>query len=82
MLSSVLRTERAVEVNTQIVRTFIRLRRIIESYAELAEKLEDLEEKHDAQFTVVFDAIRQIMGDTKIPPKRQIGFGRDEDRET
>jgi len=74
MLSSVLRTERAVEVNIQIVRTFVRLRRIIQSYSELAEKLSSIEQKYDAQFKVVFDAIRQIMGDAKIPPKQQIGF--------
>ena len=73
MLSSVLHSKRAVQVNIQIMRTFVKLREIISSHKELARKLEELEEKYDAQFKVVFDAIRKLM----IPPEkphRKIGF--------
>ena len=73
MLSSVLKSERAVQVNVEIMRTFVRLRQLLASNAELARKLEMLERKYDAQFKVVFDAIRQLM----VPPepnKRKIGF--------
>jgi hypothetical protein len=73
MLSSVLRSERAVQVNIEIMRAFVRLRRILASHADLARKLESLERKYDTQFKVVFDAIRQLM----IPPapkRRPIGF--------
>ena len=73
MLSSVLNSERAVEVNIHIMRAFVKLREMIASNKELAKKLNKLEKKYDAQFRVVFDAIRQLM----IPPepkKRKIGF--------
>jgi hypothetical protein len=60
MLSSVLRSERAVQVNIEIMRAFVRLRRILASHADLARKLESLERKYDTQFKVVFDAIRQV----------------------
>jgi hypothetical protein len=73
MLSSVLNSERAVQVNIEIMRAFVRLRRILASHAELARKLDALEKKYDAQFKIVFDAIRQLMK----PPeskKRPIGF--------
>jgi hypothetical protein len=73
MLSSVLKSERAVQVNIAIMRTFVRLRQLLASNAKLARKLEILERKYDAQFKVVFDAIRQLM----VPPepnKRKIGF--------
>jgi hypothetical protein len=73
MLSSVLRSSRAVQVNIAIMRTFVRLREMLLSNAELARKLAALENKYDAQFKVVFDAIRELM----LPPapsKRQIGF--------
>jgi hypothetical protein len=73
MLSSVLNSERAVQVNIEIMRTFVRLRRMLASHAELARKLEALEKRYDAQFKIVFDAIRQLM----MPPetkKRPIGF--------
>ena len=73
MLSSVLRSKRAVQVNIEIMRAFVRLRQILASNAQLARKLDALEKKYDAQFKVVFDAIRQLMTppDTK---KRKIGF--------
>jgi ORF6N domain len=73
MLSSVLHSPRAVQVNIEIMRTFVRLRRILASHAELAEWLEQLERKYDDQFRVVFDAIRQMM---KVdgPKKGKIEF--------
>jgi hypothetical protein len=73
MLSSVLRSQRAIQVNIEIMRAFIRLRQILASHAELARKLNELEKKYDAQFREVFEAIRQLM----VPPepkKRPIGF--------
>jgi flagellar capping protein FliD len=77
MLSSVLRSERAVQVNIQIMRTFVQMRRVLTEHKELAARLDALERKYDAQFKVVFDAIRQMMAP---PPdkKRPIGFVRDE----
>ena len=73
MLSSVLRSPRAVQVNIAIMRTFVRLREMLLSNTELARKLAALENKYDAQFKVVFDAIRELML-PPAPPKRQIGF--------
>ena len=73
MLSSVLNSERAVQVNIEIMRTFIRLRRMLASHAELARKLEALEKRYDAQFKIVFDAIRELMRPPE-PKKRPIGF--------
>lgn len=78
MLSSVLNSKRAVMVNIEIMRTFVRLRQMLASNAELSRKLYALEKKYDAQFKVVFDAIRQLMA----PPqksKKIIGFGREVD---
>ena len=60
MLSSVLNSERAVQVNIEIMRAFVRLRRILASHADLTRKLGALEKKYDAQFKVVFDAIREV----------------------
>jgi hypothetical protein len=74
MLSSVLRSRRALEVNIGIMRAFVRLRELILSNAELASKLETLERKYDSQFRIVFDAIRQLMEPPAPPPKPQIGF--------
>ena len=73
MLSSVLRSSRAVQVNIAIMRTFVRLREMLLSNAELARKLAALENKYDAQFKVVFDAIRELMLPPD-PPLRKIGF--------
>ena len=73
MLSSVLRSPRAIQVNIEIMRTFIRLRRMLASHAELARKLEALEKKYDAKFRVVFDAIRQLTAPPE-PKRRRIGF--------
>jgi hypothetical protein len=75
MLSSVLNSERAVQVNIEIMRTFVRLRRLLASHADLARKLEALEKRYDAQFKIVFDAIRQLMAPPEPePPKKRIGF--------
>lgn len=74
MLSSVLRSERAVLVNIEVVRAFVRLRRLLATHQDLARKLTSLEKKYDAQFRVVFDAIRDLMT-PPTPPKRRIGFG-------
>jgi hypothetical protein len=73
MLSSVLRSKRAVQVNIEIMRAFVRLRQILASHAVLARKLNELEKKYDSQFRAVFDAIRQLMSPPveKRPP---IGF--------
>ncbi len=74
MLSSVLRSPRAVAVNIEIMRAFVRLRQMLASHAELAERLNDLEKKYDQQFRVVFDAIRQLMTPPPGPKKPPIGF--------
>ena len=74
MLSGVLKSERATQVNVEIMRAFIRLRRVISQQADLARKLDDLEKRYDKQFSVVFDALRKLMA----PPEaegRPIGFG-------
>jgi len=76
MLSSVLRSPRAVEVNIAIMRTFVQLRRLMDSNALLAEKIEALEEKyadHDQQFQLVFEAIKQLIA-TPAPPAKELGF--------
>jgi hypothetical protein len=74
MLSSVLRSPRAVQVNIAIMRAFVKLREIIASHHDLARRLEEMESHYDAQFRAVFDAIRELM---KPPekPRRRIGFG-------
>ena len=74
MLSSVLKSERAVQVNMEIMRAFVRLRQLLASNADLNRKLEALEKKYDAQFKVVFDAIRQLMAPPPEKPKGRIGF--------
>jgi hypothetical protein len=73
MLSGVLRSKRAVEVNIAIMRAFIHLREILLANADLAHKLDELERKYDAQFRVVFEAIRQLM-EPPDPPRKEIGF--------
>jgi hypothetical protein len=77
MLSSVLRSKRAVKVNIEIMRAFVRLRQMLASNVELARKLATLERKYDAQFKVVFDAIRELMTPPQSRKKRPIGFLRD-----
>jgi len=78
MLSSVLNSPRAVQVNIQIMRTFAKLREIISQHKDLARRLDELEKKYDAQFKVVFDAIRQLMMPPE-PKRRPIGFRVKED---
>jgi hypothetical protein len=72
MLSSVLRNQRAVQVNIEIMRAFVRLRQMLQQNADLARKLAQLEKKYDAQFRAVFDAIRELM---KPPERRSAGLG-------
>jgi hypothetical protein len=73
MLSSVLNSERAIEVNIQIMRTFIKLREMMSSQKDLARKLAELEKKYEGQFQIVFEAIRQLI-EVEEKPKRKIGF--------
>lgn len=74
MLSSVLRSPRAVAVNIEIMRAFVRLRRLLATHADLARKLDTLERKYDTQFKAVFDAIQQLMAPPSDPPRPPIGF--------
>ena len=76
MLSSVLRSKRAVLVNVEIMRTFVRLRQILASNDELARRLDELESKYDRQFKVVFDAIRELMRPPSSGDRPPIGFVR------
>ena len=73
MLSSVLNSARAVQVNIEIMRAFVKLRQMLSSNAELSRRLNELEGKYDRQFKVVFDAIRQLMSPPP-PARKQIGF--------
>jgi phage regulator Rha-like protein len=73
MLANVLNSERAAQTSVQVVRAFVRLRQMLASNAELARKLDAMEKKYDAQFKVVFDAIRQLMSPPE-PKRREIGF--------
>jgi len=79
MLSSVLRSQRAVQVNIEIMRAFVRLRRMLAGHAGLARKLAALEKKYDAQFKVIFDTIRELMTPPEPKKKRRIGFVTPED---
>jgi len=74
MLSSVLRSKRAVQVNINIMRAFVRLREMMAGHQDLAKKLAELERKYDAQFKVVFDAIRNLMEPPATTKQKQIGF--------
>ena len=75
MLASVLRSKRAILVNVEIMRTFVRLRQILASNSELSRRLDELEKKYNRQFKVVFDAIRQLMSPPR-PDHKPIGFRR------
>jgi hypothetical protein len=81
MLSSILRSKRAIQVNIEIMRAFVKLRQILASHVELARKLEAMEKKYDSQFKIVFKAIRQLMAPKEAPNKR-IGFQLKEKRAT
>ena len=74
MLSSVLRSPRAVQVNIEVMRTFVRLRQMLQGNADLQQKLEALEERYDEQFRVVFEAIRRPMAPAASSARRKIGF--------
>ncbi len=80
MLSSVLNSDRAIEVNIAVMRAFVRLREIMSTHKDLARKLAELERKlgaHDEKFQIVFEAIRQLMAPPATPPKPRIGFHQD-----
>jgi hypothetical protein len=72
MLSSVLRSERAVRVNIEIMRAFIRLRQVMSTQADLLQRLDELEQRYDAQFKTVFNALRRLMASPETP--KRIGF--------
>ena len=74
MLSSVLRSKRAIHVNIEIMRAFVQLRRMLASHEDLARKLSDLEKKYDIQLKVVFDAIRGLMTMPEPKKTRPMGF--------
>jgi len=74
MLSSVLKSPRAVQVNIAIMWAFVQLREILAPHNNLARKLAEMEKNYDAQFKVVFEAIRQLMRPEPTPPNRRIGF--------
>lgn len=74
MLSSVLNSERAILVNIQIMRAFVNLRRAAITYVGLKRKIEGMEKKYDAQFGIVFEAIKKLLEPPTEPPKRKIGF--------
>lgn len=80
MLSSVLRSKRAVQVNIAIMRAFVKLRQLLNSHQELAEKLNAMEQKYDEQFRIVFDAIRELMSPPETKKKRPIGYIWDEEK--
>ena len=73
MLSSVLRSSRAIQVNIEIMRTFVRLREMVATHKDLVKRLNGLERKYDVKFRVVFNAIRKLMAPPE-KPKRRIGF--------
>jgi hypothetical protein len=76
MLSSVLNSKRAIQVNIEIMRTFVKLREMMSSHKDLARKLNELEKKYDGQFQIVFEAIRQLI-DVEEKPKKKIGYVRE-----
>jgi len=73
MLSSVLKSDRAIQVNIEIIKAFVRLRKLLATHKELQKKIEDMEEKYDEQFSIVFQAIKQLLQEDD-KPKRKIGF--------
>jgi phage regulator Rha-like protein len=79
MLSSVLNSERAIQVNIAIMRAFVKLREMLSAHKDLSRKLEQMEKKYDAQFKIVFDAIHQLMQPHQ-KQKRKIGFEREKEK--
>ena len=81
MLSSVLKSERAVKVNITIMRAFVQLRKMVSNYSGLLRKVEAMEKKYDTQFKIVFDAIKSLI-ETPIPKeRRKIGFCREKEKQ-
>ena len=76
MLSSVFSSERAIQVNIQIIRTFSRMRELLASHEDIRKKIESMEQHYDRQFKAVFDAIKQLLVEDE-KPKRRIGFSAD-----
>ena len=76
MLSSILRSDQAVQVNVTIMRAFVKLREMLISHKDLAQKIELLQQKYDNQFTEVFDALKLLLSERAIPRKRIIGLGK------
>jgi ORF6N domain len=74
MLANVLKSHTAIHASIQVVRAFVRLRELLGTHKDLAEKLEALEKKYDRQFKIVFDAIRQLMKPEAPPKQQRIGF--------
>ena len=74
MLSTVLRSKRAIQVNIGIMRAFVAMREAMIAHKELARHLNGMEKRYDAQFKIVFDAIRQLMEPPPVPPRRSIGY--------
>ena len=79
MLSSVLHSERAAQVNIAIMRAFVKMREIVNSQKNLARTIAQMEKKYDAQFRVVFTAIKKLMDPEVVPPSRRIGFAADKE---
>jgi phage regulator Rha-like protein len=73
MLSSVLKSQRAIQVNIQIMRAFSKLREMLSTHEDLKKKIETMEKKYDQQFQIVFEAIKQLL-ETESKPRKQIGF--------
>jgi hypothetical protein len=74
MLSSVLRSEQAIQVNITIMRAFVRMREVMIAHKEMARRIDDMERKYDTQFKAVFDALRRLMASPVPPKKRPIGY--------
>lgn len=74
MLSSVLKSQQAIDVNIEIMRTFVQIRQMLSSNKELKQKLNALEQKYDGQFKAIFEAMHQLMAPTEIKKKKAIGF--------
>lgn len=81
MLSSVLRSRRAIEVNVEIMRAFVRVREMIAGRADLVRRLDALEQRYDQQFRAVFDAIRALISE-ETKPRKRIGFHASPDERT
>ena len=81
MLSAVLKSERAVDVSIAIMRVFVKLRELLLSHRDLSRRLDELEQKYDGQFRMVFEAIRELMKPEPVPPLRRIGFDTGDDQQ-